>query len=288
MSKQQRLYRREFSPVTDIGEIVMLRNSQGGFLADAGYPAFWSVTHVEAIPMLGLKGTTVIWCHTAAPAAGYVADANAVAGSQLAVDIPQNGLMAALSPAFCNLLDHQFLQFRHLVRAVPDSAAGALTGAIEDYDLLWSSPAATARFGTSKVAGVVNAVGQFTEPADTQAAPARGSNQGGTTNTQMDPYESPTAVRSQMFVYGPSTGNGNATVSIRNNGAGATAAGAIGLNVAGFLFNVTPVPMGRHAQKKFFAGRIIDVPAEVNLDEVTVIPTGVQLQPGENPPVTGP
>lgn len=278
--RRPRHFRREFAPVADFGEVVVLRESTGACLADKSTGnIFWSVTHVEGIPLVGPHGVDVIWCATAGPASPYQMDGNAVAGVHSGATIAAGGTLPTLTPAWANLADRQFMQVRTLVRPVPDSNNANIT--LDDWDVLWFAGSAQPRFATGAVTGVVNAIAQYSLGGDAEPMPAKGSNIATQSNTQNDPFESPTAVRSQLFCYGSSAQNaGNIGVSLKNNGSAASA-GAIGLQVSGYVFNVTGIPTGSNPKKRFWAGmKDVMVPDDVDLSSVIVIPIQGQTTPG--------
>ena len=224
-----KIARRAFEPIAQIGDIVALRGADGFVTDDADTP-FYQVTHVETSgAALGTRGTAVVWCATDNPPAGYAADKASQTGLNMGVNIGA-GATLQFQPDFLTLQKRQVMQFRTLIRALVDATPAALTGEIEDYDLYYNVPSATARFGTQRLGGVLNTVFQGTPPSDDMEGPNQGDDAAGTTNTQHDPFD--LASRSELFVYGDSVPNGQ--IGIKNNGAAAASAGAIGLQVASF------------------------------------------------------
>lgn len=266
------LFRKVFEPIAQPGDIVVLRTPDG-LVSDGAETPFYVITHTEPAPLFGVKGTVVEWCATAAPAAPYQLDKAAVQGTNANVQIP-SGSTVGCPVDMLTLVPKQFLQFRTLVRAVPDSNNAALTGAIDDYDLRWAIPQANARYGTQRLIAVINAMDQVTLPSDTTAAPARGSNLAATTNTQTDPFDY--AARNELFAYGASTPGGQ--LNITNNGAAAASTGAIGIQTSGFLFNMFPVDP-TDAMETTFLGYSCKIPPLVNRDDVIIIPVAPQPQP---------
>lgn len=267
-----RLFKPEFEPIAQIGDVVALRNDDG-FITDDGDTPFYVVTHVEAAPLLGQKGVVGIWCATNTPGAPYLMDKATVVGQNAGVSIAA-GQTLTYQPDFLTLVKRQVMQMRALVRAVPDSDGDALTGVIDDYDVTISVPAASQRFGTQRLSGVLNAWAQGTLPSDTIAAPAQGSNATATTNTQRDVME--LAARTELFVYGDSNGNGQ--IGIKNNGSGTASDGCIALQVAMFLSNLYPLS-GAGATDQSFLGYNVPVPPGVDLRDVIVIPVSAQNRP---------
>jgi len=275
-SKQERLFRPQFRPVAQLGDIVALRGQDGLVQDDADTP-FYMVTHVEGSVALGVKGTVVVWCATAAPAAPYKADKNSLSGANLNLQIAA-GATLDFQPDFFTLQKRQFGQFRFLVRAVPDGAAGALTGSIDDYDVRLSVPAANPRFGTQRLIGVLNSAFQGHLPSDAAAAPAQGTNFAPSANFDNDPFDK--AARSELFVYGADFGG---KVSITNNGAGAAAAGAIGLQMGLYLFNLVALP-AEAVEEQWILGYKEPVPKMVRelehgVRDVIYIPVAAQASP---------
>lgn len=264
--------RRIFEPIAQIGDIVALRGGDGFITEDADTP-FYVVTNVEASPLLGVKGTVVMWCATNAPAAPYNADKASLVGVNLGVPIPAGGTLS-YQPDMFTLQTRQVMQLRTLVRNVGDSNAAHLVGVIDDYDVRFAVPSATSRFGTARLIGVLNAQSQSAFPSDVAAAPAQGTNLLGTVNNQSDPFD--LAARTELFLYGTNLGNGQ--ISITNNGAAAATTGAIGLQMANFLLNLFPIAADGVVPRHFL-GYNVPVPAAVNLDDVIVIPTAAQSSP---------
>ena len=279
MSTEERLFRPRFQPVAQIGEIVALRTGDGFITDDAAEDIpFYQVTHVEASVVLGVKGTIVVWSATNAPAAPYQTDKGSVVGQNLGVTIAASATLP-FQPAFFGLQTRQFGQYRFLARAVPDSNAAALTGSIDDYDIRVSVPPGTARYGTQRVIGVLNAAFQGHLPSDTAAAPAQGTNFTASANLDFDPFDK--AARSELFAYGPSANNGQ--INITNNGSATATTGAIGLHVGLFTFNIMPVPAAS-VQPGWHLGYKVPIPQIVRelphgLHSVINIPVTGQSQP---------
>lgn len=267
-----RIAQHSFEPIAQIGDIVALRGADGFVTDDADTP-FYQVTHVEPSgAALGTRGTVVVWCATDAPPAGYAADKNSQTGLNMGVQIAV-GTTLQFQPDFLTLQKRQVMQFRTLIRELKDGAPAALTGEIEDYDLYYNVPSATQRFGTQRLGGVLNTVFQGTPPADDMEGPDQGADAVGTTNTQHDPFD--LANRSELFVYGDTP---NGQIGIKNNGAAAASAGAIGLQVAAYLFNLYPLD-GAASIANTFLGYGVQVPPGVNLRDVIVMPVAAQTSP---------
>ena len=268
------LYRPSFEPIAQIGDVVALRTSDGFVTEDAGTP-FYVVTHLEPTLLLGTKGIIGIWCATNSFGAPYQPDKLSIVGTNLGVSIAA-GAVLTFQPDFLTLQKRQYMQFRTLIRSLPDSNAAYVPGVIDDYDLLMNIPTASTRFGTQKLGGVLNAQMQYALPADAVRAPAQGTNFPVTyTNPQgFDPFAG--AARSEMFVYGNDSPNGQ--FGIKNNGSAAATTGGIGLQVSAFLANVFPLDAAG-AMNQNFLGYDVEVPPGVNLADVIIIPVQSQTSP---------
>ena len=265
--------RHSFEPIAQIGDIVALRTADG-FVTDDSDTPFYEVTAVEPSgASLGTRGTVVVWCATDNPPAGYAADKASQTGLNMGVQIGAGNTLQ-FQPDFLTLQKRQVMQFRTLIRALQDATPASLTGKLSDYDLYYNVPSATARFGTQRLTGVLNSVFQGTPPSDDMEGPNQGSDPSGTTNTQHDPFS--LAARSELFVYGDALPNGQ--IGIKNNGAAAASAGAIGLQVASFLFNLYPLDSAG-AEEKSYLGYRVPVPKGVDLRDVITMPVSAQTSP---------
>ncbi len=265
------VYREKFESIAQLGDIVAIRQTDGFVTDDSptGSP-FYVVTEVIATPRWGgNKGILGIWSSTAAPAAPYQMDTAAQAGQNTGANI-NNAASVALKPNAFILQKRQVMQTRFLVKALPDSNNAYVT-AIDDFDVTVAVPSATPRWGTQKVSGVLNAIGQGADPGDNVQASLAGKNISLTSGTTKDPFE--LANRTETFLYGPDTGG---QVSIFNNGA-TTTQGAIGLAMAMFLMNLQPLP--GVTTSDWFMGWTVQRPQALDLDDVIVIPWTTQQSP---------
>ncbi len=271
------LYARQFAPIVQIGDIVALRNSDG-FVTDNAETPFYVVTEARSGGLaLGKKGTVGIWCATAAFGAPYQADTQCQAGTNLNFAIASTGSAILNNPAIFQLLTRQLMQARFLYRALPDSN-GAFVATPEDFDVIVSSPAAAANWGTQRITGVMNARYQSPEPSDMLPAPVQGVSQTRTLGAlPVDPFD--LAYRTELFFYS----NIGGAVTIINNGSGSASVGGIGLDIGAFVFNLFPVPVAAGVVNDWYLGYEVTRPAQVVLNDVTVLPS----QPQTTPKATG-
>ena len=265
------VFRREFGPIAQIGDVICLRN-QDGFVTDStaeGSP-FYVVTAVQSGGhALGTKGILGVWCSTANFAPPYQADSACVAGSQLGFAIGVGGTVV-LNPNAFLLLTRQLMQARFLVRALPDSNL-AFPTTIEDFDVIINSPASVQSWGTQRIKGVLNARFQDSLGGDNYPAPVQGVSQQRFLGAPNHPFDG--AYRSELFIYS----NLGGSVTVVNNGAAPTTSGGIGLETGAFTFNLFPLP--GEVVADWFLGYDILRPKGLNLDDVIVIPVAGQSTP---------
>lgn len=266
------VFRREFAPIAQIGDIVCLRN-QDGFVTDStaeGSP-FYVVTAAQSGGhALGTKGVLGIWCSTANFAPPYQADSACVAGSQLSFSIGVGG-QVVLNPNAFLLLTRQLMQARFLVRALPDSNLAYPVGSIEDFDVIINSPASVQSWGTQRIKGVLNARFQDSLGGDNYPAPTQGVSQQRFLGTPNHPFDG--AFRSELFIYS----NLGGSVTLINNGSAATTTGGAGLEIGAFTFNLFPLP--GDVVKDWYLGYDILRPTNLNLNDVIPIPVAGQSTP---------
>lgn len=277
------LYQPEFKAVAGVGDFVMVRAGGGSLVTDDGGPLY-EVTDVEPMDLLNTHGVIGIWCATTKPAAPYKMDANATTAHS-AVNITAGSPSAQLNMAFTDNRKRQLIQWRPLIVAIPDSNSAALTGALEDYDVIWTAPGTNPAGGTVNQSGVWNALSQVTLPSSgattggtVQPMPAQGSNYNGTTSAMFTgPFES--VYRRQQFTYGPSNSGSNGKISVQNNGSGTANTGGIGLIVAGFRYSLRAVPEGSRGRSVWLYGKERRLNGDVNPEHILVVPCGTFNEP---------
>lgn len=267
------LYRRRFEAIAQLGDIVALRNADGFITDDSEHP-FYVVQDVAGTPGYNRKAATTIWSHTAAGEAPYPNDQNCQAGVNIGPGSDINpGDTVDLQPAILQLQVRQLMQARFIYKAIKDNAAGVLTGAIDDYDLIVQVPNATPVWGTQAAPGVLNAMLQGFLPGDDVALPDQGSNVTAFSGpAPIDPAD--LAYRTERMLYGKTTNR----VSIRNNGAAITAGGAIALMVPNFTFNLFPLHFDTLVDDWLLEYRV-KRPAQLDLGDVIPLPVSGQTQP---------
>lgn len=265
------MFGEELNPVVAIGDPVFLLGNQGPAATADGYSGLFEVTHIEAIPALGPRGIIVVWSDTAVPT-GYTADQNATVAH-----------IAAGGNAQCNpvnmlkLVRDQFAQIR-----IRPKFFATVTGAVDDYDVVVGGPPQALRWAFLNQNGVINAVGQAQDPGDSIVMPAQGAN---ITLPAVYPNESPWrfANRSELFLLE----DASIRVQINNNGSAITSGGAVGIQVAGFVYNISPLPLPdgprgidgkptKLAKKLHLAGYDVMVPNYLNQSDVTILPTAIR------------
>lgn len=239
-SPPPRLFRKEFSPVMEPGDMCILLQQSGLFVDPSGPSArvpgqavpWWRCTAVEALPALGIHGVVVIWSHSAAPPAPYILDPQGASGS-----IASSGVVAAIVPKALVVLPRELLQLRFRVKFIGAFAAGL---AADDFDFRASQPGATRRWSVQNSLGSLNVMDQVQNAADSIVAPAQGANIAlPAVFPSEDAWEA--AWRSQLFTYQDLS----PAFDIVNNGSVATAAGmAIGLQVSGYRYALAPMTRG--------------------------------------------
>lgn len=266
------VFRREFAPIAQIGDVVCLRN-QDGFVTDStseGSP-FYVVTAAQSGGhALGVKGVLGVWCSTASFAPPYQADSAATSGNQVNFSIGQ-GAQVVLNPNALLLLTRQLMQARFLIRALPDSNLAYPVGSIEDFDVIINSPASVQSWGTQRIKGVLNARFQDSLGADNYPAPIQGVSQQRFLGAPNNPFDG--AYRSELFIYS----NLGGSITVINNGAAATTTGGLGLETGVFTFNLFPLP--GTVVKDWFLGYDILRPTTLNLNDVITIPVAGQSTP---------
>ncbi len=254
------LFGEELNPVAAIGDPVFLLGNSGAAATADGYSGLFEVTHVEAIPSLGAHGIVVVWSDTAVPT-GYTADGNAPVAH-----------IAAGGNAQCNPLNT--LKFSRdqvaQIRVRPKFFA-TVTGAVDDYDVVISSPPAAQRWAFLNASGVLNSADQGQDPGDAIVMPAQGAN---ITLPATFPNETPWRFSARSEVY--LLEDASIRVQVNNNGAGATSGGAVGLKIAGFVYNIAPLPSGQHPIRLHIAGYDVVAPNYLSQRDIIVLPTAAR------------
>jgi hypothetical protein len=225
---RRNLYLEDFSPQLQIGDAFVMVGAAGLKQAKGGGSGLYIVTAIESTGMsLNPHGVLVVWADSGAAPAGYVADENMQAtANHIAAG---SNYRYSLNRLIFRAGQLAILRFR--VKPL-----GALTGVIDDYDVLLYSTGATQRWGFNKVSGVLNAMFQGQDPGDSIVAPAQGANIALPATFPNAP-PSHWSVRTQMHLLE----DASLQVQVNNNGAGATVGGAIGLSISGWVYNFEPV-----------------------------------------------
>jgi hypothetical protein len=139
------------------------------------------------------------------------------------------------------------------------------TGAVQDYDFQIIYPSGVQRGGFQYVNAVWNLSNQVSDPTDQILLPAQGANEGYPTLFQGLPaWEF--AARTEQYLLEDDGLN----VRINNNSSAITAAGALGLEVSGFVYNFVPVDPAVGTPWQFLPTVPLTLP--MGLDHRDVIP----------------
>ena len=272
MYTDQRLFRSQaFEPVAALGDVVFLLD-QTGPMQKYGTPFFWVKglgAHFGATP----HELLLLWSQSATAPAGYgtaPGNTNLIPEAQTG-NIASGGSVSISNPKILQGAPLQLLQMRWGLKTL------ALTGIKEhDLELQVFMPGKTAMFGILNAApGYYNMVEQFQDAADAVDSPAQNANQ---TLPAAFPALSPrdNANLTEMFLWEQS----GPTFQIWNNGSASLTAGAIGLRVYGYRYDLLPVDARFFTDRRLVYGDMWKCPPTPR--EIPVIPTGAYtLQPGQ-------
>lgn len=249
------LTRREFAPVAELGDVVLLLGTTG-FRTSGGTAAF-EVIGREALPILGAHGAITIWTNAGGAVATYpyTQDAGAAGGVIAA------GAAITTQPlqSFKNNED-EVTQLRFLVKVF-----GTLGSTLaDDFDVRLFQPGSSKRYALANVDGVLNMMVQGQLAADSIALPASGANITlPATYQSEDPFDK--AYRSELFVYRDES----VVASITNtNAANATATSmGIALMAAGFKYTLRAT--SDYTQRTLdYLGMQVSVPSFITEDSL--------------------
>lgn len=271
-SDGSRLYKAQFmEPIAGHGDCLFLLD-QTGPMQKYGTPFFW-VKSVQ--PFFGPTphALLLLWSQGAAAPAGYgtqPGNTNLIAEAQTG-NINAGNFVTIGNPKLIQGAPQQLIQARWLVKTL------ALTGIKEhDLEVRAYNPGKNAMYGLANAApGYWNMVDQSQDPADGVDSPAQGSNQ---TLPAAFPAVNPWDQSSltEMYIWeqnGP-------TFEIWNNGSAAVTAGAIGIKLKGFRYDLVPVDAGYFTAERIIWGIKYKCPPTDR--PIIVVPTGAYtLQPGQ-------
>lgn len=265
----QRLFRaRALEPVAGLGDVVLLLDQQGPVKRGP----FFYVAGIEPVFGLGPHGMLLIYNQggLASAPAGY---GTAVGNTQCIPEAATGNIAAGASAKISNPkalqgARGQLFQARFSLKPL------ALTGPKEhDIEVQVSLPAAAAKFGLLSGGGFYNMAEQLQDPADVIDSPAQGANQ---TLPAAFPAIHPRDASNlnEMFIWeinGP-------TFVIYNNGSTALSAGAIGLRMWGFRYDLAPMANDGTWVKRWVYGQMGSAPP---VDKaIPVIQTATYTQQG--------
>jgi hypothetical protein len=263
----QPLYRAAaLEPIAGLNDVMFVID-QGGPIDK--YSPFFAVTGVEPVIGLGPHGLFLIWTQSGAAPAGY---------SPLPIGAPSGTIAIAGTAKFVNPQalqqgPQQLLQMRFVLRPGPVALVG---GVVDDVDLQVSSPGSLGRFGVvNQSPGVFNMAEQIQQPADAVVEPAQGAN---LALPAAFPQELPRdkANLSELFIFE----NNGPTFTLVNNAAAALTAGAIGLRIWGYRYDLVPLEEGDDRtgswEPRFLAGRFRKAPRVPRIVTVQTAPNSGQ------------
>jgi len=269
----QPLYRaRAFEPVAAIGDVVMLLDQTGPIQKYTS--PFFVVRGIEPVWGPNPHGVVLLWSQAAAAPAGYgTAPGNTALIPEAQTGNINNGSFVQVSnPKVLQGFYQQLVQLRWALRPL------ALTGIKEhDLELRVYMPGKLGKFGLFNAApGYFNMADQFQDPADAIDSPAQNANQ---TLPAAFPavHARDQANLTEMFIWevnGP-------TFEIWNNGTAALTAGAIGLRVWGYRYDLAPLDASAPlSESRWIYGQLWKVPPTGS--RIPVIPTAPYVaQPGQ-------
>lgn len=212
-----------FDPIGQIGEKILLLDESGPY----GDNPWREIRWMEPVKGLGPHGVTLLWSQAAAVPAGYAAPGSGLQTGNIAAA----GQTNPSQPSSLNMGRNQLLQFRWR------PAMLALTGpVVHDIDILVNLPVAVARNGTNQVQGRWNMIDMVSSPADAVVEPAQGANK-----ALPAAFGGPVEIwnnLSELFAF---ENTYVPAFTVVNNGSAAASAGAIGIRVYGFRFDLVPV-----------------------------------------------
>lgn len=273
MYSDQRLYRaRALEPVAGFGDVVFLLD-QAGPLKKYASPYF-SVASVRPFKGPTPHGVLILYAQSGAAPAGYGTD---VGNTTLIAEAASGTLNAGLSaapvtnPKILQAGTLQLVQARFMVKPL------ALTGPKEhDIELQVKPFGQIGGFGLYNAApGFFNMADQFQDPADAVDAPAQGANESlPAAFPAVHPADQSNL--SEMFWFE----NNGPTWIVRNNGTSNLTAGAIGIRIWGFVYDLVELDLGYLKVKRWVYGAVRDAP---DIDRpIPTIPTAVYSgQPGQ-------
>lgn len=230
------------SPMQDLGRPVVLVNTKG--LTKTVY----QVVGIEYIPNLSApRGFLPLYLPTNAVLAGYTK-----LGGEASGPLASGGQTSTISPTALNLNPGALFQNRMLLRVVGTLPASV---AVDDFDLTFSNPPATAHWQLQNQGGVVNAAFQFPLPADATLGSTQGADQllPAAYPALINPFDA--AYMTENFIWGQQP----PTFVITNNSSvlvPSTQAMMIGINMSGIRYDldVWPSSLADQSTRKFAIG----------------------------------
>ena len=250
-----RLFVREFAPVCDIGEVVMMLGTSGPYNDASSKSPFFQVTMLEAVPLMGQHGAVIIYAQSGSAPAGYALDQKCATGNL------NTGAPISISPQALVMASRTLFQFRTLVKI-----GGSLTGVVDDLDVACFLPTSTQRWATQNSSGVLNSMGQFPLGGDSAVLPAQGANIGfPTLGIQLDPFDM--AYATELFSYQDQSPQ----FRITNNGAAAiSTAEFVALVVRGFRYDLAPLT----PDQSWVTQNVVGLAMKAPPCDYTIVPIG--------------
>lgn len=259
----QRLYRaRALEPIVALGDVLYLLD-QSGPISKYDSPYF-AVVGIEPVRGLTPHNLLILWSQ-AGTLAGY---GTAIGSTTLIPEVASGNInngnfVEVNNPKILQQGVKQLFHTRFALKSL------ALTGPKEqDIELQVYMPGAAGKFGILAASpGFVNMVDQFQDQSDVIDAPAQGANQ---TLPAAFPLIAPRddANLSEMFIWeinGPK-------FRIWNNGSAAATAGAIGVRMWGFRYDLAPLTPNKATWvDQWVYGRVRKAPPCPN--RIVVVPT---------------
>lgn len=235
MLTDQRLFRaRALEPVAALGDVLYLLDQSGPLSSQRFSTPYFAVAGIEPVRGLAPHNLLLLWSQAGTAPAGYgtgIGNTNLIPEAASG-NIAQSASVKIANPKILQQGPRQLFHMRFTVKTL------ALTGIKEhDLEVQVFNPSASARFGLANASpGFINMSDQMQDPADAIDSPAQNANQTlPAAYAAVHPRDQENLT--EMFIWeinGP-------TFQIWNNGSASLTAGAIGIRIWGFRYDLQPL-----------------------------------------------